>query len=212
MTVNLGAFAHTSVVKSPLGGVRYGSPTSVSLSEIPFTQSFDLRVRPQTPAFSAVTETLGIRLPTKVGQIQPRLGDIEPHVHALCLGPDAWLILGEIDAIQMLEPLRAEFHFSIVDVSAQRTQIEVEGPMARQVLEHVWEQDLRGNHFGVGSCSQGLMAKAPTVLWHQCEHRSQIFRCVHPLRRRLGSVRGCFHGDSMNRFSRVVRFWMPVPQ
>ena len=68
----------------------------------------------------------------------------------------------------LLQPLRAEHHLSVVDVSAQRTAVHISGPRAREVLGHVWEQDLRESHFPVGSCSQGLMAKAPVIVWHCC--------------------------------------------
>ncbi len=168
------AFTLTSVRKSPLGGAKHGSPGIVALCEKPFVPSFNLRVKPGSLEFSAVADALGLPLPTIVGQSQQRTMGNEPPVNALCLGPDWWFILGEIDAIPLLEPVRAKAHFSIVDVSAQRTQIEIQGPCARKVLEHLWEQDLRETHFGIGSCTQGLMAKAPIVLWHLGQNRYNI--------------------------------------
>ena len=164
----------TAIRKSPLGGLKHGSVETVALCEVPFTQYFDLRVKPGSPEFSAVTETLGLRLPIVVGQTEQRAMNNGQQVSALCLGPDWWMIVGEIDAVQMLAPLRATHHFSIVDVSAQRTQIEIQGPSARKVLEHLWEQDLRENQFAVGVCTQGLMAKAPILLWHRGQNSYSI--------------------------------------
>jgi len=65
-------------------------------------------------------------------------------------------------------------HFSVVDVSGQRTNIELEGPNAREVLAHLWEQDLREKNFPVGSVSQGLMAKAPVIVCHIAPFRYRI--------------------------------------
>ena len=80
------------------------------------------------------------------------------------------LIVGFPEAEQQLAPLRLnnDYHFSVVDVSGQRTTIELEGPNAREVLAHLWEQDLREKSFPVGSVSQGLMAKAPVIVLPYC--------------------------------------------
>ena len=73
-------------------------------------------------------------------------------------------------------PLRLnnDDHFSVVDVSGQRTTIELEGPRACEVLAHLWEQDLREKRFPVSSVSQGLMAKAPVIVWHIAPLRYRV--------------------------------------
>ncbi|MBX3254554.1 MAG: hypothetical protein KF862_10475 [Chitinophagaceae bacterium] len=53
-----------------------------------------------------------------------------------------------------------------MDVSGQRTTIELEAPHAREVLAHLWEQDLMDKSFPAGSISQGLIAKAPVIVCH----------------------------------------------
>src|SRR5678816_4864656 len=70
--------------------------------------------------------------------------------------------------------LREEYHFSVVDVSGQRTTIELEGPKAREVLAHLWDQDLREKNFPVASVSQGLMAKAPVIVCHVASFRYRV--------------------------------------
>ena len=70
--------------------------------------------------------------------------------------------------------LNNDYHFSIVDVSGQRTTIELEGPKVREVLAHLWEQDLREKSFPVGSVSQGLMAKAPVIVFHIAPFRYRV--------------------------------------
>ena len=79
-----------------------------------------------------------------------------------------WIIVGLPEAEQQLAPLllNNDYHFSIVDVSGQRTTIALEGPRCREVLAHLWEQDLREKTFPVGTVSQGLMAKAPVIVCH----------------------------------------------
>ncbi|RYF96849.1 MAG: hypothetical protein EOO00_01680 [Chitinophagaceae bacterium] len=87
-----------------------------------------------------------------------------------------WLIIGLTDAEQRLGLLRsnAEYHFSAVNVSGQRTTIELEGPHASEVLAHLWEQDLREKRFPVGCVSQGLMGKAPVIVCHMAPLRYRV--------------------------------------
>lgn len=165
--------------KSPLDGAQHGRDDAVRMQEVPFTPGYDIRVQPGTAAYRAVCDALGVELPMTVGQVarsagavclgQPGYNADAPAVQALTLGPDWWLVTGNRDVAALLEPLRAEHHLSVVDVSAQRTKIEVFGPAARTVLEHVWEQDLRPTHFGIDRCTQGLLAKAPVIMWHCCD-------------------------------------------
>ena len=147
-----------------------GTVATVAIRELPGLHTIDLRVVPGTSAQTAVAEALGIYLPVKPGQIS---GD---EVYALCLAPDWWLIAGFTEAEQKLTPLRLknDYHFSVVDVSGQRTTIELEGPNARGVLAHFWEQDLREKSFPIGSVSQGLMAKAPVIVCHIAPFRYRV--------------------------------------
>lgn len=147
-----------------------GTVTTVAIRELPGLPTIDLRVAPGTPAHDAVAEALGMVLPEKPGQTGGKSG------HALCLAPDWWLIVGLQEAEQKLAPLwmKNEYHFSAVDVSGQRTTIELEGPNAREVLAHLWEQDLREKSFPVASVSQGLMAKAPVIIWYIAPFRYRV--------------------------------------
>jgi len=70
--------------------------------------------------------------------------------------------------------LNDNFHFSVVDVSGQRTTVELEGPNAREVLAHLWDQDLREKSFPIASVTQGLMAKAPVIVWHIAQFRYRV--------------------------------------
>ena len=152
--------------ESPLNGMNMGTAASVAIREWAGLHTIDLRVAPGTSAQTAVVEALGMELPEKPGQTRVASIPGGAEAHALCLAPDWWLIVGLPEAEQKLALLlKSEHHFSAVDVSGQRTTIELEGPKVREVLAHLWEQDLREKSFPVASVSQGLMTKAPVIVW-----------------------------------------------
>ena len=170
--------------KSPLGGAKCGSADkAVLIQEVAFTPGFDLRVNPDSTAFLATVAALGLVLPTTVGQVTRSnadciVGDELPAaggVSALCLGPDWWYLTGTADIQALLKPVQDSHHISLVDVSSQRTKIEIYGPSAKDVLAHYWEQDLRDEHFPIDACSQGVLAKAPLIMWHCCENCYLLF-------------------------------------
>ena len=153
-----------------------GTAATVAIRELPGLHTLDLRVAPGTSTQAAVAEALGMELPEKPGQIL--VGSISggAEAHALCLAPDWWLIVGFQEAEQKLAPLllMSQYHISVVDVSGQRTTIELEGPKVREVLAHLWDQDLREKSFPIASVSQGLMAKAPVIVCHIAPFRYRV--------------------------------------
>ena len=161
--------------ESPLAGMNMGTVATVALREMPGLHTIDLRVAPGTSTQAVVAEALGIHLPEKPGQV--RGGSVsDGQALALCLAPDWWLIVGSQKAEEKLAPLvlKNEHHFSAVDVSGQRTTIELEGPKVREVLAHLWDQDLREKNFPIASVSQGLMAKAPVIVCHIAPFRYRV--------------------------------------
>lgn len=157
--------------RSALEGINIGSVATVSIRDLPGLYTIDLRVAPGSSAQAAIIEALKMNLPVKPGQIND---EKISEAHALCLAPDWWLIVGLQEAEQKLGLLKDHFHFSAVNVSGQRTTIELEGPKVREVLAHLWEQDLREKNFPVASVSQGLMAKAPVIVCHIAPFRYRI--------------------------------------
>jgi len=161
--------------QSPLEGMNIGTIATVAIRELPGLSTIDLRVAPGTSTQVAVTDALGLDLPGKPGETRGSISDGDEN-HALCLAPDWWLIVGLQEAEQKLAPLLLEnhHHFSVVDVSGQRTTIELEGTKAHEVLAHLWEQDLRDKSFPIASVSQGLMAKAPVIVFHIAPFRYRV--------------------------------------
>ena len=162
--------------RSPLEGMSMGTAVTVAIRELSGMHTIDLRVTPGSPTFAAVNEALGMDLPEKPGQMLSRFVSGGGEAHALCLAPDWWLIVGLQEAEQKLAMvfLHNNYHFSVVDVSGQRTTIELEGPKVREVLAHVWDQDLREKSFPIASVSQGLMAKAPVIVCHIAPFRYRV--------------------------------------
>ena len=161
--------------ESPLKGMSIGTAATVAIRELPGLHTIDLRVAPGSLTQAAITEVLRMDFP-KPGQTSVLSVSSGAEAHVLCLAPDWWLIVGFEETEAKLAPLRLnnDYHFSSVDVSGQRTTIELEGPNAREELAHLWEQDLREKSFPVGSVSQGLMAKAPVIVCHMAPFRYRV--------------------------------------
>jgi sarcosine oxidase subunit gamma len=162
------------VKESPLEGMKMGTVAKVAIRELPGLHTIDLRVAPGSSTLAAIAEALGMELPEKPGR-STSISD-SGEAYALCLAPDWWLVVGFNEAEQKLSQLRLEneYHFSVVDVSGQRTMIELEGPQVREVLAHLWDQDLREKNFPIASVSSGLMAKAPVIVWHIASFRYRV--------------------------------------
>src|ERR1700683_1438769 len=117
--------------ESPLEGMNMGTVAKVAIRELPGLHTIDLRVAPGTSTQAAVAEALAMDLPGKPGKILGVSASGGCEVLALCLAPDWWLIVGFQEVEQKLASLllNNHYHFSIVDVSGQRTTIELEGPL-----------------------------------------------------------------------------------
>src|SRR6266498_2901616 len=121
----------TTLRRSPLAHLAdqlaAGSvPGTVELREAAYTGMVSLRVDPAGPAAERVA-ALGARLPT-------RCGDVASNV--LWLGPDEWLVVTDADAVALTDQLAAavgEEAGLAIDVSANRTVLELTGASARAV-------------------------------------------------------------------------------
>jgi sarcosine oxidase, subunit gamma len=142
----------------------------LAIRELPFLSQVNFRGEPSdTDLMKRIASRLGgLGLPLVPNTVLPR-GDHR----ALWLGPDEWLIVGpenQQDAIN--EALRvglAGAIGSIVDVSANRTVLEIHGPNARDLLAHGVPIDLDEKAFGPGRCAQTLLAKAQVIVERRYE-------------------------------------------
>jgi sarcosine oxidase subunit gamma len=136
---------------------------AVRLREIPFLAQVDVHVAGD---HEALARALGVALPAEPGRW------IAGEPSAIWLGPKQWLVVGSPGSQAEIERrARAAFgdHWgSIVDVSDQRTAIELTGPAAREVLETGCSIDLHPRAFAPGRCAQTLVARTGVVLL-QCD-------------------------------------------
>jgi sarcosine oxidase subunit gamma len=146
---------------SPLEGFAFPP----GLREVPFLAQIDVRLTASDQvALDAVESVVG-PLP-----VDPNTFTGGPDGSVLWLGPDEWLLVGPPDGAAALEShLRsalgeAAARVAIVDVSANRTALELRGPNARAVLEGGCSIDLHPRAFGPGRCAQTLLARANVIV------------------------------------------------
>ncbi|EST35537.1 sarcosine oxidase subunit gamma [Streptomyces roseochromogenus] len=135
----------------------------VALTEWPFLTMVNLRVDPASGAADRIEKTLGAPLPRLCGHTSAS----GPHT-VVWLGPDEWLVLSQADGTAVTAELRqalATDPGSVVDVSANRTTLELSGPAARQVLEKGCPLDLHPRAFGPGRAVSTTVGPVPVLLW-----------------------------------------------
>lgn len=153
----LAAMARELVEKAGAGEGR------VSVSEWCFTTMVSVRVDPTSPAAHAIEGVLGTALPRTAG-------DVTSHGQhsALWQGPDEWLVVSQMPAEALVAALQesvAGAHAAVVDVSANRTVLELEGAAARAVLQKGCPLDLHPRAFAPRRAVTTTLARIPLVLW-----------------------------------------------
>ncbi|MER7151964.1 sarcosine oxidase subunit gamma [Streptomyces lydicus] len=135
----------------------------VTLTEWPFLTMVNLRVAPASEAAARIEQTLGAPLSRECG----RTTTSGPHTVAW-LGPDEWLVLSQAESATVTAELRAALGGdpgSVVDVSANRTTLELSGPAARQVLEKGCPLDLHPRSFAPGRAVSTTVGPVAVLLW-----------------------------------------------
>jgi sarcosine oxidase subunit gamma len=136
----------------------------LSIRELPFVSKVNLRANPKDASLmQRLAAALGFALPVapnSVGSVTDR--------RALWLGPDEWLIVGPDNQQKVLEQVLRDAlggaFGSIVDVSADRTLLEIGGAKARELLAHGVSIDVDARSFGPGCCAQTVLAKAQVII------------------------------------------------
>jgi sarcosine oxidase, subunit gamma len=163
--------------RSPLHGV--GLP--VGLRELPFLAQLDLRLDPADAAARAAVESVIGPLP-----LEPNTVHGGPDAAVVWLGPDEWLVVGPPDGAATLErQLRdalatgaPDASVALVDVSANRTTLELAHADARAILAGGCPIDLHPRAFGPGRCAQTLVARAGVILWQTADEPVATFRLL----------------------------------
>lgn len=144
--------------KAPIEGA------SVALKELPLMGHFNLRINPDnSAAMQAASKVLGMDLPGAV------LTSIEQDGTRISwVSPDEWYVLMPRDQaagfeIAFREAL-ADHHYSIVDVSAGQTALELSGVSARSVLMKGAAVDVHDSAFPVGKVVGTAIAKSSGMI------------------------------------------------
>lgn len=135
----------------------------VRVSEWRFTTMVSLRVDPTSGAAGDLEAVLGTTLPGPSGEVCSH-GEHS----VLWLGPDEWLVVSQPSADALVAALVervAGAHAAVVDVSANRTVLELRGASARAVLQKGCPLDLHPRAFGPSQAVATTLARIPLVLW-----------------------------------------------
>jgi sarcosine oxidase subunit gamma len=136
----------------------------LSVRELAFVSQINFRADPNdAELMHGIAAALGFPLP-----IEPNTVSSHRDKRALWLGPDEWLVVGPEGQQKALEQalrhsLNGAFG-SIVDVSANRTVLEIRGVRARELLAYGVPIDLDRRAFGADRCAQTLLAKAQVIV------------------------------------------------
>lgn len=187
-------------------GNRPGTTTEpgLTLREVPFLTMVGLRATPGGEAAAAFSSELGIALPAGVGRVTgaavftgPCAAASDPaHGTAvLWLGPDEYLVVAAPDlplAGRLQEALGAA-PGAAVDLSANRTTLELTGARARDVLDTGCRIDLHPREFPPGTAVATLFAEIPVIVWRCGEESYRIMPRAsfadHVARRLLDGMR-----------------------
>ncbi len=147
----------------------------IALRELPFLTQIGLRVVPGSATAKVLESALGLNLPQRVGEVG---GD--ETLSVLWQGPDEFLLVGapdSVDAAPLAELLgdgEGALPGSVVDLSGNRTTLELSGPSARSVLEKGCHYDLHPSVFGTGSAVSTAVGPVPVFLWKTDETTFRI--------------------------------------
>jgi sarcosine oxidase subunit gamma len=148
-------------------------PRAVALRELRFLTMVSLRVDVTSGAAARLSSTLGTRLPVTCGGVGSA-----PETSVLWLAPDEFLVVSVHDpgelTVTLVTALQGE-PGSVVDVSANRTTLELSGPSARDVLEKGCPLDLHPRSFAVGTAYATTLGGVPVMLWRTSE---QAYRAL----------------------------------
>jgi len=150
---------------------------TVELREVPFLTMAGLRVDPGSDA--------GERLGTLTGGLPAASGEIRGSggTAVLWLGPAEFLLVAPAESheslggelpLALVEAL-GDGAGQVVDLSANRTTLELTGPRARAVLEKGCSLDLHPRVFKSGTALSTEIGGIPAVLWKTAEEEYRIF-------------------------------------
>jgi sarcosine oxidase subunit gamma len=148
-----------AIRRSPLGDNDFTAlAPALLVVERPFLTHLTVR-----GADAGLGAALGVELPSAACTFTSGASPFGP-VQVAWMGPDELLVLAPADVQVELEALVRQYAGAVVDVSAQRTTVELSGPHVRDVLAHGCSIDLHPTSARTGTCVQTLLARTGIVL------------------------------------------------
>lgn len=147
----------------------------VALREIPFLTQVGVRARLGGASATALESALGVSLPARSGQA---IGPVDRSV--LWISPDEFLLVAAPDSVDIAAAAAVlgtgedALPGSVMDLSANRTTLELSGPSARAVLEKGCHQDLHPAVFTPGTALSTQLGPVPVLLWKTDEATFRI--------------------------------------
>ena len=144
----------------------------VELREIAFTTQISLRCAPGTQAHAALAAATGAGLPAKVGEVA---GEVQGTA-VLWLAPDEFLATSaeNTELGGVLSATLGDAPGQVVDLSANRSVLELTGPDAPLVLRKSCPADLHPRAFAVNQAIVTSVANIPVLLWRTGEQAWRI--------------------------------------
>lgn len=148
---------------------------SVSLRELPFTVQIGLHAEIGSPSARALEAELGCELPPHHGSTT---GDADG-LHVLWLSPDDFLAVDVSRAQHTGDEQRYAAVLEglpglAVDLSGNRTVLELSGRSAREVLEKSCHADLHPREFTLGTAIVTALGTVPVILHRSAEETFRI--------------------------------------
>ncbi|MEU6134817.1 sarcosine oxidase subunit gamma family protein [Nocardioides sp. NPDC047086] len=136
----------------------------VRVREEQFLTMVSLRVPAGSPDRARLGKILGAELPGRCGEVATG-----HDVVVLWLSPDEFLVISQsVAGSTLVSYLRAgvsEDGAAVVDLSANRTTLRLEGASARAVLEKGCPLDLHPRSFPTGTAVVTAIGRVPVLLW-----------------------------------------------
>jgi len=156
-----------------MSAAAVAGPRGVFLAELPFLTMVNVRVPPSCEAAVRIEKTLGTPLPRQCGRTTAS------GAHTVTwAGPDEWLVVSTAEPAELTAELKEALGSdpgSVVDVSANRTTLELTGPSARAVLEKGCPLDLHPRVFTPGRAVSTTVGPVPVLLWQTGETAYRLF-------------------------------------
>lgn len=159
--------------------ISAGSSDGASLREIPFLAQIGIRAEPGSASASALESSLGGALPGGVGKVS----QVDDGRSVLWLGPDEFLVIARDEADGGPDPAAltdelvsalGDLPGQVVDLSANRTTLELSGSNAQDVLDKSCRMDLDLVAFPAGTAVNTLIESVGIILWRVEENTWRV--------------------------------------